>query len=64
LLALFQPDNVDDGCGPEFTPTTEAVPVLTTYTLAFARLHVLGESQWSVIVEGEPLHPEFDLYRH
>ncbi len=64
LLALFQPDSVNDGCGPEFTPTTETVPVLTTYLLAFARLEVLGEAQWSVILEGETLHPEFDLYRH
>ncbi|MFO7561935.1 MAG: hypothetical protein R6X02_04785 [Enhygromyxa sp.] len=64
LLALFQPDNVNDGCGPEFTPTTETVPVLTTYLLAFARHEVLGEVQWSVLLEGETLHPEFDLLRH
>lgn len=64
LLALFQPDNVNDGCGPEFTPTTETVPILTTYLLAFARLEVLGEAQWSVILEGDTLHPEFDLFRH
>ena len=64
LLALFRPDNVEDGCGPDFTPTIETVPVLTTYSLAFARAHVLGEAQWSVLLEGEPLHPEFDLYLH
>lgn len=65
LLALFQPDNVNDGCGPEFTPTTETVPVLTTYLLAFARVEVLGEAQWSVLLEeGETLHPDFELLRH
>jgi predicted dienelactone hydrolase len=64
LLALFQPDNVEDGCGPEFTPTHEIVPVLGTYLLAYARMHVLGEMQWSVVLEGETLHPEADLYRH
>jgi predicted dienelactone hydrolase len=64
LLALFQPDNVEDGCGPEFTPTHEIVPVLNTYLLAYARMHVLGETQWSVLLEGETLHPEVDLYRH
>ena len=66
LIALFKPDNVEDGCGPEFTPTTETVPVLTTYLLAFARAQVLGEDQWSVILDtsGPTLHPEFDLLRH
>ncbi len=64
LLALFQPDNLEDGCGPEFTPTSEIVPVLGTYLLAFARLHVLGEAQWSAVFEGETLHPEVDLHRH
>ncbi len=64
LLAVFQPDNLEDGCGPEFTPTSEIVPVLGTYLLAYARLHVLGEAQWSAVLEGETLHPELDLYRH
>lgn len=64
LLALFQPDNLEDGCGPDFTPTSEVVPVLGTYLLAYARMHVLGEAQWGAVLEGETLHPEVDLYRH
>jgi predicted dienelactone hydrolase len=64
LLALFQPNNLDDGCGHTFTPTTETVPVLTTYLLAFARHEVLGEVQWSALLEGETLHPQVDLLRH
>jgi len=63
LLALFEPNNVNDGCGPGFTPTREIVPVLNTYLLAFARLEVLGEERWSALVIGEPLHPEVDLVR-
>lgn len=61
LLELFVPDNVNDGCGPDFTPTTELVPMLGTYLMAFARQHVLGEPQWSVLLEGESLHPEVEL---
>lgn len=64
LLAAFQPNNQNDGCGPEFTPTSEIVPVLTTYLLAFARAHVLAEPDWTLIFDGEPLHPEVDLHRH
>ena len=64
LLAVFQPTNMMDGCGPDFTSTAEIVPVLTTYLLSFARRHVLDEAQWEVLLEGEPLHPEIDLSRH
>ena len=64
LLALFEPNNVNDGCGPGFTPTTEIIPVLTTYLLAFARLEVLDEARWKVILTGEPLHSEVELTRH
>ncbi|NJK33442.1 MAG: hypothetical protein HC927_14140 [Deltaproteobacteria bacterium] len=63
LLALFEPNNVNDGCGPDFTPTLETVPVLGTYLLAFARAHVLGEAEWTLLLEGEALHPEFALFR-
>ncbi len=44
IRLLFQPDSDDDGCGPEFIPSAEAVPVIGDYLLAFARWHVLGES--------------------
>ena len=64
LLALVQPDNVNDGCGPDFTPTTEVVPTLATYLLAFARLHVTQEPEFAAIFDGDSLHPEFDIVRH
>jgi predicted dienelactone hydrolase len=64
LLVLVQPDNVNDGCGPDFTPTTEVVPALATYLLAFARLHVTQEPEFSAVFDGESLHPELDIVRH
>lgn len=64
LLVLVQPDNVNDGCGPDFTPTSEVVPTLATYLLAFARQHVLGEDEFGLIFEGQGLHPEIDVVRH
>jgi predicted dienelactone hydrolase len=64
LLILVQPDNVNDGCGPDFTPTTEVVPALATYLLAFARLHVLQQPEFAVIFEGDSLHADFDILRH
>lgn len=63
LLEVFVPSNAEDGCGMQFTPTSEIVPVLNTYLLAFARLEVLGETQWSVVLDGEPLHAEVDVSR-
>ncbi|EDM75546.1 Putative secreted lipase [Plesiocystis pacifica SIR-1] len=64
LVALFQPNNEADGCGDEFTPTEEAVPVLGTYLMAYARAHVLGDTDFTLIFDGEPLHPEFDVSMH
>ena len=61
LLSLFEPSNVEDGCGPDFTPSTQTVPLLATYLLAFARVHVLEEPRWTAIFEGEPLHPDFEI---
>lgn len=44
IRLLFQPDSNDDGCGPAFIPSAEAVPIIGDYLLAFARWRVLGES--------------------
>ena len=55
VLELFRPKAVEDGCGPEFIDTEEAIPVLAAYVLAFARLHVLNEAQWAPILNGPPL---------
>ncbi len=61
LLALFQPDAGDDGCGPQFIDAQEAVPVLAAYVLAFGRRHVLGETEWNEVLTGPPLGPEGDF---
>jgi hypothetical protein len=55
LLDFFRPDAGQDGCGPEFIDTTEAVPVLAAYVLAFGRRHVLGETEWEAVLTGPPL---------
>lgn len=55
LLTFFQPDAFEDGCGEQFIDTTEAVPVLAAYVLAFGRRHVLGQTQWDSVLTGPPL---------
>lgn len=61
LLATFIDDADQDGCGPEFIDTREAVPVLAAYLLAFGRLHVLGETEWNEVLTGPPLGSEGDF---
>jgi predicted dienelactone hydrolase len=50
-LDLFRPDATSDGCGEDFIDTTIAVPTLRAYLLGFAELHVLGDTQWSAVVD-------------
>ncbi|MEM9696091.1 MAG: hypothetical protein AAGA56_26340, partial [Myxococcota bacterium] len=59
LLLTIRPDAPDDGCGPEAVPTSRAVPVLGAYLLGFARLHVLGETQFEALLRGPALDPDF-----
>lgn len=54
-LDFFRPDAGEDGCGPEFIDTEEAVPVLSAYVLAFGRRHVLGQTEWDTVLTGPPL---------
>lgn len=61
LLTLFRPGAGMDGCGPDFIPTTESVPALAAYLLAFARWHVLGEEQWADVLRGAPLRDGFEI---
>jgi predicted dienelactone hydrolase len=61
LLLLFRPDAPQDGCGPEFIDTEEAIPVLAAYVLAFGRRHVLGETEWDDVLTGPPLGNEGDF---
>jgi predicted dienelactone hydrolase len=55
VLDLFRPNAGEDGCGDAFIPTTESIPVLAAYVLAFARRHVLNETEWDPILTGPPL---------
>jgi predicted dienelactone hydrolase len=58
LLEAFRPNAANDGCGADFTPVAEIVPVLAAYTLGFARWHVLGEDGWAEVLRGPALHAE------
>ena len=57
LIKSFQPSADEDGCGPDFTPVSQAIPVLTTYLLGFAQEQVLGEAKWRALLAGPPLDP-------
>lgn len=62
LLATFQPDATNDGCGPDFIPTNEAVPILRDYLIAFAEYHVLGRTEFESFLYLEPASdPRFEL---
>jgi predicted dienelactone hydrolase len=61
ILMFFRPDAGEDGCGPEFIDTREAIPVLSAYVLAFGRRHVLGETKWDPVLTGPPLGNEGDF---
>jgi len=61
VLALFRPNAGEDGCGPEFIDTREAIPVLAAYVFAFGRRHVLGQTEWDPILTGPPLGNEGDF---
>ncbi len=61
LLDFFRPDAGQDGCGPGFIDTQEALPVLAAYVLAFGRRHVLGQTEWDPILTGPPLGNDGDF---
>jgi predicted dienelactone hydrolase len=54
-------DVVSDGCGPDFTPIAEIVPVVTAYAHAFVRQHALGEARWGAVIRGEPFHATVEV---
>jgi predicted dienelactone hydrolase len=64
ILALAQPNNKNDGCGPQFTPVGQTIPVLAAYVLAFARLHVLGEERFRAVLAGSPLDSAVTVTTH
>ncbi|MBA2661096.1 MAG: hypothetical protein H0U74_02280 [Bradymonadaceae bacterium] len=43
----------DDGCGPEFIDIFEAFGVINAYSLAFARLHLFGDTADRALLSGE-----------
>lgn len=47
LLALLGAN--EDGCGPDFTPTSTVVPALASYTLAFAEWHANGDDRFAEV---------------
>jgi hypothetical protein len=51
----------EDGCGEDFTPIAEIVPVVQAYIHAFARLHILGEPVWRGVFTSPPLHAEVEI---
>jgi predicted dienelactone hydrolase len=57
LLEVFQPNYLEDGCGPSFTPVAELVPTFAAYLLGFGRRHVAGEAAWDAVLRGPALHP-------
>ncbi len=61
ILLAFRPDANEDGCGPGFIPTTEALPVLAAYLLAFANTHVLGDERFEGLVRGDALGAGFEI---
>lgn len=64
LLAGFQPDAPEDGCGDEFIATLDAVPLLRAYIVAFAEFHVLGIDAWGEVLSGPPLDERFQVSTH
>ncbi|MCG8416985.1 MAG: hypothetical protein MJE77_03450 [Proteobacteria bacterium] len=61
ILRAFLPNAYMDGCGPDFIPVAQAVPVLGAYALGFARRHVLGESGWDSELRGPAWRPGFAI---
>lgn len=49
-------DVENDGCGPDFVPPAEVVPVLGSYVLAWGQWQVLGDAGFASVFDAEPLH--------
>jgi predicted dienelactone hydrolase len=59
LITQFQPNAEEDGCGETFIDIDVALANLNAYLLAYARLHVLGETDYQEVIDGEPLDEGF-----
>lgn len=62
-IAVFEPGAVNDGCGPDFTPTAETVPALASYLLAFAGGHLGDRPDWLPVLD-VALTENFKIKRH
>ena len=60
LLGRF---GVDDGCGPQFTPTDRVGQITLDYALAFVRLHLLGDDSGRTLLDGPSPDPEVEISR-
>lgn len=45
----------NDGCGEDFTPLAVAFPLINAYSLAFLRLHLLGDTAAGALLDGDSL---------
>ncbi len=61
LITLFQPDALEDGCGPDFAAIAPLVAAETSYMLAWANWHVLGDGDFAAVFKGDPLSDEIDV---
>jgi predicted dienelactone hydrolase len=48
---------LNNGCGPEFTPSTEVLEIVNAYQLTFARAYLGQQAQALTFFEGETLNP-------
>lgn len=54
VIAAFVSGADSDGCGDDFTPVADIVPVLASYTLGFAELYGRGDTDFAPLFDTEP----------
>lgn len=60
VVATFQPNVREDGCGNDNTPIAPSVAAMSAYLVAWGGVQVLGEADWEVVLEA-PLAEGLDL---
>lgn len=61
LLLLIRPRAETNGCGADALPVADALDGQAGYAHMFARVHLLGESQWSTFLQGPSLRDGFTV---
>lgn len=51
-IATFEPSAPEDGCGPDFLPTTEVARIVSAYLVTFAEFHILDIPSWEPFALG------------